>query len=85
MKNLNNLYESLQNDKFYKEYILKDSALLLFNVNTADIVENKYNEVFGILENELTINIMLMNLLAYFKCLGHSIHNPKQFLNLCEN
>lgn len=68
-------------NNFYRRYIEEDT-LELYNINTMEMIDNKYIKIFGNMNIEYT-GIILRKLYAHFIKQGCKINTPKDFLQLC--
>lgn len=78
---MNDLLKKQSKNNFYKRYIEEDT-LELYNKNTMEMINNKYNKIFGNIDIEY-IGIVLRKLYAHFIKEGCKINTPKDFLQLC--
>lgn len=76
------LLQKQKKNPFCIEYIEEDT-FALYNINTEEMIDNKYFEVFG--EYMPYTNIMLRSLYEHFEEEGHKIENPEDFIELCKN
>ncbi len=75
------LLQKQKKNRFCIEYIEEDT-FALYNINTEEMIDNKYFEVFG--EYMPYTNIMLRSLYEHFEKEGHKIEIPEDFIELCK-
>jgi len=68
-------------NNFYRRYIEEDT-LELYNINTMEMIDNKYIKIFGNMDIEYA-GIILRKLYAHFIKEGWKINTPEDFLQLC--